>query len=99
MWYIGYEQSILGKRLVLDTKVSYSMFKFGEELIPNNNYSGRRQDGVLGGDLSIAYNCKRIFSIALVERIEYRHSDYISFSGTGVGYITNNLFLRLEVRY
>ncbi len=99
MWYIGYEQSILDKRLVLDTKVSYSMFKFGEELIPNNNYSGRRQDGVLGGEFSIAYNCKRIFSIALIDRLEYRHSKYITFAGTGVGYITNNLFLRLEVRY
>ncbi len=99
MWYLGYEQSFLAKQLTLETKVSYSIYKFGEELIPNNNYEGRRQDGVLGGDFALTYKCRRIFSISLVDHFEFRHSAYVTFAGTGVGYITNNLFLRFEVRY
>lgn len=97
--YLKYQHLLFNKHLALGAKGGYAYYIYGESVVTNNFYKDRRKDGVITGELSIGYNCNRIFSISLIDNVEYRHSHYISFNGTSVGYFTNNLFLRMDIRY
>ena len=78
--------------------VTYDFQKYGKSLMTNDT-NPRRNDGVLAGEIDIAHQFNDMLSLALIERLAYRDSNYRTSAGMLAGYLQNDLFLRFTVAY
>ncbi len=112
MWkaYTRIDQAI-ASRLNLSLGAEYYNFSYqrGAQATGGDADDGgdRRHDDAIQASIAIAYYVTEFITISLVDRVDYRHTNYVYdqvvqgvlFDDTNAGFITNDLFLRFGFRY
>ncbi len=112
MWkaYVRLDQSITTRfHVALGAEYYHLVYagditKTGGELTSGT----QRKDNAVDGNLALSYFLSEFVTISLVDRVDIRHSNFeyqqrvgdsVSLNPLPVNYVTNDVFLRLSVRY
>lgn len=93
--FIRWDQQFSATTL-LSISPQFNLIDFGPELVLTSN--ARRRDYQVYVDFTLSQKLAEWFTLSLVDRFDFRVSNYVSSVGN-VGYTYNDVLLRIDIRY